>query len=90
MTTPPLNPGTINDLSQAVASVEDWRAMGLFLIFVMLAQMAGGAWQRYQDRKALDKLGASLERLADQITASANQGLLHQARVEAIMSRIDG
>lgn len=85
----PASPGNIGELSQAVASVNDWRALGLFLVFVMLAQMAGSAWQRFLDRRALERLAGSLDRFSEQLTASTSQSLLHQARVEAILARLD-
>lgn len=87
--TPMQSPGNIGQLGDAVASVNDWRAILLFVIFVMLAQMVNGAWQRFQDRKAIERLAASNDRLASAISAHTTASLLHQARVESFLARIE-
>ena len=85
----PQSPGNIRDLSEAVAGVNDWRAIMLFVIFVALAQMVGNAWQRFLDRRALERVGTALDRHTDAITTFTSQALLFQARVEAVMTRLD-
>lgn len=86
---PVQSPGNIRDLSEAVAGVNDWRAIMLFVIFVAIAQMVGNAWQRFLDRRALDRVGSALDRHTSAISAFTSQALLFQARVEAVLTRLD-
>ena len=86
---PMQSPGNIRDLSEAVATVNDWRAILLFVVFIAIAQMVGNAWQRFLDRRALDRLGAALDRQSAAVTALTSNTLLHQARVEAYIARAD-
>ena len=86
---PVQGPGSIAELSKAVAAVDDWRAIGLFLMFVLLANMGGSAWQRALDRKSNDRLAEAIDRNTDQIAKDTMQAKLHQARVESVLGRIE-
>ena len=82
-------PGTIGELGEAVAGVNDWRAILIIVTFVMLAQMAGSALQRWQDRKAIDKLAKSIDTLAKEVSDASKEDMLHQARGESALMRVE-
>ena len=81
------------ELSEAVASVDDWRAMGIFFFAVFLVQLVSNGLSRRQerldtkeDRKALV---TSLDALTKELSSATKAQIIHIARTESVLARVE-
>lgn len=73
----------ITELSQAVAEVNDWRALGIFLFAFFILREIGIAYGKRQDRLGAEKLAKSVSELTTAIRVNGEEEIKHQARVES-------
>lgn len=84
---------TPGEISDAVASVNDWRALGIFFLSFFIIREMSAAWsarQRRLDEKE-DKLAlaASIDNLTEKVSRISDATIQHNARTENIMARVD-
>lgn len=84
---------TPSELSAAVASVNDWRALGIFLFAFIIIREASSGWTRRQERlgQLADRkeLTDALDRLTARVSAIGDAQLIHHAKIEGVMDRVD-
>ena len=74
---------TITELSQAVAEVNDWRALGLFLFAFFILREVGIYMGKRQDRIGMEKLAGALDGLSEKVAQNAADEIKHQSLVQA-------